>query len=175
LLRRWYLQKGIWEREEILRLAPVAYACAGDMVGFKSSEHFGALQLDSNQEAYCWIHSPPVSIRLEGAFSEGEYVLRLKAGVGFLAKSPPYRVAVNVDGREVGEWNVETEGVLILEAKFNQSRPGKEIEVTVDGDWFRPAEFDPNNPDRRKLLAHFYWIAVLKNVPQRVQKSKVKS
>jgi hypothetical protein len=162
VLRRWYLQKGVWEREKILKLNPVAFTSAAELATMKGSKHFAPLQIDGNQEVYCWIHSPPVPIRLEGAFSEGEYVLRLKAGVGLLPKSQPYRVAVNVDGREVGRWNLEAEGVIILVAKFNQSRPAKAIEVTVDGDWFRPAEFYPNNPDRRKLLAHFYWIAVTK-------------
>ena len=74
---------------------------------------------------------------------------------------------MNVDGQKVGKWTVERKGVSKLVAQFHQVQATKEIEITVDGDWCRPAEFDPSSPDERKLLIHFYWLAVARNESQR--------
>ncbi len=170
LLKRWYLRKGIWEKGEIARLNPVGFKCAGDLAVSKHRAHFAPLELDRNQEVYCWMHSPPVPICLRGEFSEGEYLLRLKAGIGFFPKSPPYTLSMSVEGRGVAKWEFDRKGVYDLVAQFHQAQATEKIGMSFDGDWCCPAEFDPNSPDKRKLLIHFYWLAVTKNKPQRAQK-----
>lgn len=115
------------------------------------------------------MHSPPVPICLKGKFSEGDYSIGLKAGIGFPAKSPPYTLSMSVAGREIAKWEFNREAVYNAVAQFHQSQATEKIEIVFNGDWFCPAEFDPNSSDKRKLLIHFYWLAVTENKPQRVQ------
>jgi uncharacterized membrane protein len=162
LLRQWYLKRGIWGREEILSQNPVAFTGAEEIAQVKESAHFGALQIDQNGEVYCWLHSPPVPIVLRGGLPPGDYVMKLRAGIGLFPKPPPYTVVIEVNGRELAIERVKRKGVVELAAQFHQSDRSETTHIVLRGDWCRPADFDPTSSDNRKLLMQFYWLAILR-------------
>lgn len=161
-LRKWYLKGRLWQREMILQLNPVVFKPVEELAQQKNFAHFAPLQLDERQEVFCWLHNPPVPITITGNFLPGEYIIILKVRIGEFPPPLPYNLLLYVDEQLVEKWSCAKPDFYYLQASYFNPVTKNKINITLDGDWHRPSEINSASQDNRRLMLHFYWLAILK-------------
>ncbi|MCX7765997.1 MAG: hypothetical protein N2246_04750, partial [Candidatus Sumerlaeia bacterium] len=164
-LRKWYVKGRLWQREMILQLNPLVFKPVEELAHQKNFTHFAPLQLDERQEVFCWLHNPPVPITIAGEFLPGEYILIFKVRIGDFPNLLPYDLLLYVDGQIVGKWSCAKPDFYYLQALYYNPGAKNKIKITLDGDWCYPREINPASQDNRRLMLHFYWLAILKKEP----------
>ncbi len=161
-LRKWYVKGRLWQREMILQLNPVVFTPVEELAQQKNFTHFAPLQLDEGLEVFCWLHNPPVPIDIAGNFLPAEYIIIFKVRVSEFPNPLPYNLLLYVDEQLVGKWSCAKPDFYYLQVLYSNPVTKNKIKITLDGDWRRPSEMNSASQDNRRLMLHFYWLAILK-------------
>ncbi|MCX7000361.1 MAG: hypothetical protein NT106_08730, partial [Candidatus Sumerlaeota bacterium] len=161
LLKKWFLARRTWHRQEVLSRNPIVFLGAEDIDG-KGSFYNSPLEIEYNNEVFRRLYTPPVKIPLNQTIPPGDYTIQISTGVGFFPKQFE-SISLMINGREINRWHLRKEQNCIVESRFKQDRLDGKLEIILDGTAYRPIDFIPHSKDKRMLMAKFFWLAIFKN------------
>jgi hypothetical protein len=161
LLKKWFLARRTWRRQEVLSRNPVVFLGAEDIED-KGSFSNSPLELEYNNEVFRRLYTPPVKIPLSQTIPPGEYAIQISTGIDLFPKKFA-SISLMINGREIQRWHLRKEHNYIMESRFRQERLDGKLEIILDGTAYRPIDFIPNSRDKRRLMAKFFWLAIFKN------------
>jgi len=162
LLKRWFLSRRTWRRQEVLSRNPIVFLGAEDLIDGKGSFSNAPLELEYNNEVFRRLYTPPVKIPLNQTIPPGDYTIQISTGIDLFPKKFA-SISLMINGREIKRWHLRKEQNCIVESRFRQDRLDGKLEIILDGTAYRPIDFIPHSKDKRMLMAKFFWLAIFKN------------